>query len=109
MTMPQQRRPPRGLADLRTLTACWETPISPYKAYLRLSFLELERARRMQEVRVCGDRCDVIRGRFDEIDAKVAHIRASLDAAALRARAVEAPPRSPAGRRPATRHFQVNY
>jgi len=107
--MPQQRRPTRGLADLRTLTACWDTPISPYKAYLRLSFLELERARRMQEVRACNDRCDTIRDRFDEIDAKVAHIRAGLDAAAPPARAVEAPPRSPVGRRPATRHFQLNY
>jgi hypothetical protein len=107
--MPRQRRPSRGLSHLRTLSARSEAPISPHKAYLRLSFLELERARRMQEVRACGDRCDAIRGRFGEIDAEVAGIFASLDSAAVRAPALAAAPRTPVGRRPAARHFQFAY
>jgi len=109
MTMSLQRRPSRGLSDLRTLTGRSDMQISAHKAYLRISFLELERARRMQEVRTCRRRLDAIGGRFREIDAEIANIHASLDAAAPRAQAVQAPPRSPVGRRPASRHFQFNY
>lgn len=107
--MSLQRRPSRGLSDLRTLTGRSDTPISAHKAYLRISFLELERARRMQEARTCRDRCDVIRDRFREIDAEIANIRASLNGAAPRAQAVQAPHRPPVGRGPATRHFQFSY
>lgn len=107
--MPIQRRPSRGLADLRTLTGRSDTQIPAHKAYLRISFLELERARRMQEARTCHDRIDIIRARFREIDNEIADIRASLDSTAPRAGAVQAPHRSPVGRRPATRHFQINY
>jgi hypothetical protein len=109
MTMSPQRRPSRGLSDLRTLAGRSDVQISSHKAYLRISFLELERARRMQEVRTYHDRFEVIRGRFREIDAEIANIRASLDSTAPRAQAVQAPPKSPVGRRPATRHFQFNY
>jgi hypothetical protein len=109
MTVRRQRRPTRGLSHLRTLSARSEAPISAHKAYLRLSFLELERARRMQELRTCHDRFEVIGGRFRAIDAEIANIRASLDSTAPRAQAVQAPPKSPVGRRPATRHFQFNY
>ena len=77
--MSLQRRPSRGLSDLRTLTGRSDVQISAHKAYLRISFLELERARRMQEVRTCRDRLDAIHGRFREIDAEIANIRASLD------------------------------
>lgn len=107
--MSLQRRPSRGLSDLRTLTGRSDIQISAHKAYLRISFLELERARRMQEVRTCRDRLDTIGGRFREIDAEIANIHASLDAAAPRAQAVQAPHRSPIGRRPAPRHFQFSY
>ena len=66
--MPRSKTAMRGLADLRTLTGRSDTQIPPHKAYLRISFLELERARRMQEVRTYRDRFEVIRGRFREID-----------------------------------------
>lgn len=107
--MALERRPSRGLAELRTLTGRSDTQIPAHKAYLRISFLELERARRTQELRTCRDRSDIIRDRFREIDAEIASIHASLDGTAPRAQAVQAPHRSPVGRRPATRHFQINY
>ncbi len=44
-------RPLRGLADLRTLTGRSDTQVPAHKAYLRISFLELERARRNLEAR----------------------------------------------------------
>ena len=107
--MSAQSRPRRGLSDLRTVAGRSDTQIPAHKAYLRISFLELERARREQEIRSYSDRFDIIRARFREINAEIADIHASLDGSAPRARAVQAPPRSPVGRRPATRHFQLNY
>lgn len=102
-------RPLRGLADLRTLTGRSDTQIPAHKAYLRISFLELERARRTQEMRTARDRLDIIRERFREIDAEIADTLANLNGTAPRAHALEAPHRSPVGRRPAKRHFQISY
>ena len=102
-------RPSRGLADLRTLTGRSDTQIPAHKAYLRISFLELERARRTQEMRTARDRFDIIRDRFREIDAEIAGTLASLNGTAPRAQALEAPRRSPVGRRPAKRNFQISY
>lgn len=107
--MSAQSRPSRGLSDLRTLTGRSDTQIPAHKAYLRISFLELERARRIQEIRAYRDRFDIIRARFREIDAEIANIRASLDGTAPRARPIQAPHRTPVGFRPATRHFRINY
>jgi hypothetical protein len=102
-------RPLKGLSDLRTLTGRSDTQIPAHKAYLRISFLELERARRKLEMRAAGDRMDIIQARFREIDAEVANILASLNGTAPRAHAIEAPHRSPIGRRPVKRQFQMSY
>jgi hypothetical protein len=109
MTLALQRRPSRGLSDLRTLTGRSDTQTPAHKAYLRISFLELERARRTQEMQAYCDRFDAIRTRFREIDAEIAGIRSNLDGTAPRAQAIQAPHRSPVGFRPKTRHFQINY
>ena len=69
----------RGLNDLRTLTGRSDTQIPAHKAYLRISFLELERARRMQEIRTARARFDTIEGRFREIDAEICSILGSLN------------------------------
>lgn len=102
-------RPSRGLANLRTLTGRSDTQIPAHKAYLRISFLELERARRTQEMRTARDRVDVIRERFREIDAEIADTLANLNGTAPRAHALEAPHRSPVGRQPAKRTFRISY
>jgi hypothetical protein len=102
-------RPSRGLADLRTLTGRSDTQIPAHKAYLRISFLELERARRTQEIRTARDRFDIINARFREIDGEIADILKSVNGTAPRAHALEAPHKSPVGRQPAKRHFQISY
>lgn len=107
--MTAHKRPSRGLADLRTLTGRSDTLIPAHKAYLRISFLELERARRTQEMRTARDRFDIIGARFREIDAEIADILASVNGAAPRARPLEAPHRAPVGRRPAKRNFHIAY
>ncbi len=82
MTMSAQRRPSRGLNDLRTLAGRSDTQIPAHKAYLRISFLELERARRMQEIRTARARFDTIEGRFREIDTEISGILGSLNGSA---------------------------
>jgi hypothetical protein len=102
-------RPLRGLADLRTLTGRSDTQIPAHKAYLRISFLELERARRTQELRAAGSRLDIIQMRFREIDSEIADILASLNGTTPRAHALDALHRSPVGRKPVKRQFQISY
>jgi hypothetical protein len=109
MTIPIQRRPLRGVSDLRTLNGRSNAPISPHKAFLRISFLELERTRRLQEARTCHDRCEATRQRFREIDAEIDAIRARLEAEAVRTPATVPPRGSSVARRPATKHFQLAY
>ncbi len=107
--MSAQRRPSRGLNDLRTLAGRSDTQIPAHKAYLRISFLELERARRMQEIRTARARFDAIEGRFREIDTEISDILGSLDGSSPRAHPVEAPRKSAVGLRPAKRSFQFSY
>jgi hypothetical protein len=107
--MSAQRRPSRGLNDLRTLAGRSDTQIPAHKAYLRISFLELERARRMQEIRTARARFDTIEGRFREIDAEISDILGSLNGSSPPARAVAAPRKSAVGLRPAKRNFQFSY
>jgi hypothetical protein len=104
-----QRRPSRGLSDLRTLTGRSDAPIPAYKAYLRISFLELERARRTEEMRSSRARFDMIEGRFREIDTEIADILESLNGTSLPARPVDRPRKSAVGLHPPKRNFQFSY
>ncbi len=107
--MSAQRRPSRGLNDLRTLTGRSNAQIPAHKAYLRISFLELERARRMQEIRTARSRFDIIEWRFREIDGEIADILGSLEGSSPPARPVEKPRKSAVGLHPAKRSFQLSY
>lgn len=77
-TIPRQARPLRGLADLRTMTGARERVAEPYKAFLRISFLELERTRHKQEMQKVHRRVDVIAARCREIECEKAKILAGL-------------------------------
>ena len=107
--MSAQRRPSRGLNDLRTLTGRSDTQIPAHKAYLRISFLELERARRIQEIRSARARFDIIEGRFREIDTEIADILGHLNGGSPPVRPVESPRKSAVGLRPTKRSFQFSY
>ncbi|WP_454650953.1 hypothetical protein [Bradyrhizobium liaoningense] len=106
--MPVHARP-RGVSDLRTLTGRSDTGIPAHKAYLRISFLELERARKLQEMRTARGRVDVIDARFREIDSEVADILANLHGTAPRARPIQRPHPAPVGMRRAGRKFKLSY
>ncbi len=72
--MPPRVLPARGLADLRTLTGRADRRSLSYKEYLRISFLELERARHAQESETARRRLELMLGRCREIDAEKAAI-----------------------------------
>ncbi|KAF2990123.1 hypothetical protein OGR47_11585 [Methylocystis sp. MJC1] len=107
--MAMHRQPSRGLSDLRTLTGRTDKSIPAHKAYLRMSFLELERARRSLELRAATDRSDAINARFREIDKEIAEITTQLNGTAPPAQPVTAVRKSPVGMRHAKRRFSFTY
>lgn len=104
----QHLQPTRGVADLRTLTGLADKRTPAYKAYLRISFLELERARHGQEIGALRRRLDFMTNRCREIDAETRKILASMPS-------VERPlpgsiiPASGAAAKPPRRRFQISY
>ena len=101
--------PARTSIDLKTLTGRTDAQIPVHKAYLRMSFLELERNRHAQEVRALHLRLGIIDTRLREIDAEIAGIVENRKGDAPRARAIEARHREPVGRQPLKRTFQLSY
>jgi hypothetical protein len=75
MIMPLRVQTSRGLAKLRTLTGRSAERLPSYKAYkafLRVTLLELERARHSQEIETAKRRLDVMLARCREIEAEKA-------------------------------------
>ena len=66
----------RGLANLRTLAGLADRQPQSYKAYLRVSFLELERTRHGQEIVTAQRRLAFLVTRCREIDAEKSAILA---------------------------------
>jgi hypothetical protein len=95
-----------GLANLRTLTGSSEVKLPVYKAYLRVSFLELERTRHSQEIATASARLHRIITRCKEIDKEKAAV---LAAAGERSTATVATPGSVPTLRKGRRQFGVAY
>ena len=70
-------KPTRGLTSLRTLAGRSSKQVPAYKAYLQVSFLELERARHKQEIGTVRQRLDRMVDRCLQIDTEKAAILAS--------------------------------
>lgn len=73
--MPLRVQPSRGLAKLRTLTGRSAERLPSYKAYkafLRVTVLELEHARHSHEIEIAKRRLDVMLARSREIEAEKA-------------------------------------
>lgn len=102
MIVPVRILPSRGLADLRTLAGLADRQPPSYKAYLRISFLELERARHGQEITTAQRRLAFLIARCREIDAEKSAILASSGVAPPPPEAAAAPRTGrsgPAGKR----------
>lgn len=77
--MPTPKTPRlRGLSAIRTLGGRTDESSSPYKAYLRLATLELEKTRRSYEGQSAIKRADVNDARIAEIEAEQAAVLARL-------------------------------
>jgi hypothetical protein len=106
--MPVRVLPLRGLADLRTLAGLADRQPPSYKAYLRVSFLELERARHGQEIATARRRLAFLVARCREIDAEKSAILASSGVAPPPSEAAEAPRTGRSGQ-PGKRGFRLAY
>ncbi len=62
--------PRRGLQDIRTLTGRVRQATIPHEAYLRISHLEMERARKSQENEKARQLMADIQARLQEIEAE---------------------------------------
>jgi len=65
-----EKRIRRGLQDIRTLSGKGSQALTLHKAYMRLAFLELEKARRREEKNSALTRVKNIDARFKDIDAE---------------------------------------
>ena len=106
--MPVRVLPSRGLADLRTLAGLADRQTPTYKAFLRVSFLELERARHDQDNATMQRRLACLIARCQEIDAEKNEILASSAAAPPQSEPVETP-RIARPDQPGKRGFRFAY
>jgi len=70
--------PLRGMANLHTMAGRADGPVKPHKVYLRLSVLEMEKARLNIERVAAQKRIDRIIARNQEIEAEKEKIFATL-------------------------------
>ncbi len=70
--------PRRGLQDIRTLSGRVGKATIPYMAYLRISHIELEKARRTRESSSARQRMKDIAARLAEIEAEKAALLQAL-------------------------------
>jgi len=64
----------RGLQDIRTLAGMVDQAATPYRAFMRLSCLEMEKFRRGKERESAMHRVNNIDARFAEIEAEKASL-----------------------------------
>lgn len=108
MTIPS--RPRRGLQDISTHAGRVRQAAIPYKAFMRLSCLEMEKFRRTRERASAMNRVNSIDSRFAEIEAEKAEILLALTGNEDRS---DPGPQAPAEPRPSPRQttapFRLRY
>ena len=76
----------RGVQDIRTNSSRVDDRSIPYKAYMKLSILEMEKYRRGKEKTSALERVQHIDQRFQDIEAEKQEIIAALDAKGIQRR-----------------------
>ena len=74
----------RGVQDIRTLSGRVDEGTIPYKAYMKLSILEMEKFRRGKEKQSALERVRNIDQRFRDIEAERQKIITALEAKGIR-------------------------
>ncbi|MCF8036104.1 MAG: hypothetical protein K9K62_04450 [Desulfobacteraceae bacterium] len=78
--MSAHRRPMKGLQSIRTLSGKADLISEPYRAYMRITALEMEKARKEKERQSAMARVESIDARFREIESEKANLFALLEA-----------------------------
>ena len=101
----------RGVQDIRTRSGSADEGAIPYKAYMKLSILEMEKFRRGKEKTSALERVHHIDQRFRDIEAERQRIMTALEAKGIRRRRLpgleELPPT--AAPRTTTGPFKIRY
>ncbi len=95
--------PRRSLRDIRTLTGKVGGAFHPYKAYLRISHIEMEKAKMTRESEAARQRIVDIATRLEEIEAEKQNLLAAMG------ERPDAAPQPPSGPRRSTGGFKVRY
>ena len=74
----------RGVQDIRTLSGRADEGAIPYKAYMKLSILEMEKFRRGKEKQSALERVHHIDQRFRDIEAERQEIMIALESKGIR-------------------------
>ncbi|OIP92280.1 MAG: hypothetical protein AUK26_05040 [Syntrophaceae bacterium CG2_30_58_14] len=74
----------RGVQDIKTLSGRADEGTIPYKAYMKLSILEMEKFRRGKEKQSALERVHHIDQRFRDIEAERQKIMTALEAKGIR-------------------------
>jgi hypothetical protein len=100
----------RGVQDIKTFSGRADDGAMPYKAYMKLSILEMEKFRRGKEKQSALERVDHIDQRFRDIEVERQKIMTALEAKGirrLRLPGLEEPPT--AAPRTTTGPFKIRY
>ena len=101
----------RGVQDIKTLSGRADEGTIPYKAYMKLSILEMEKFRRGKEKQSALEKVQHIDQRFRDIEAERQEIITALEAKGIRRQrqpGLENPPTTVAPRT-TTGPFKIKY
>ena len=111
MTSPMTKRIMKGVQDIKTLSGRADEGTIPYKAYMKLSILEMEKFRRGKEKQSALERVRKIDQRFQDIEAERQKIMIALEAKGIRRQRLPGleEPLPTAAPRTTTGPFKIKY
>ena len=77
--MPERSKPIRGLQDIRTISGKVDMVSEPYRAYMKITCLEMEKARRGKERESAMGRVKKIDARFEDIETEKTALLKTLE------------------------------
>ena len=109
--MPMTKRVMRGLHNIKTMSGRVDDFATPYKAYMKLSILEMEKYRRNKEKASALARLQTIDQRFQEIEIEKQKAIQSLETQGVsqKCRLRPAAGRSVTTPRTSTGTFEIRY
>lgn len=99
----------RGVQDIKTISGRVDDRSIPYKAYMRLSVLEMEKYRRGKEKQSALVRVRNIDRRFQDIEAERQEIISSLEDLGIHRRRMPSLDGPAAASRTSTGPFKIRY